>query len=76
MNERQEFPIDIKWKGIDEIKVSVRRRGKSAFFSVIGRQFGYGALTVLAFVFSRMDSQIHLLSGLLHSFTNQKKIPR
>lgn len=51
MNERQEFPIDIKWKGIDEIKVSVRRRGKSAFFSVIGRQFGYGALTVLAFVF-------------------------
>lgn len=27
-----------------EIKVPVRRRGKSAFSSVIGRQFGYGAL--------------------------------
>lgn len=36
---------------MDEIKVSVRRRGKSAFSSVIGRKFGYGALTVLAFVF-------------------------
>ena len=49
----------------------VRRRGKSAFPSVIGREFGYGALTVLALVF--LDSKINLLSGPLHSLTNKKR---
>lgn len=36
---------------MDSKKMPVRRRGKSALFEVRARNRGYGALTVLAFVF-------------------------